>query len=243
MGTGLTNKRTAEILNCFYSIERAGQRRMSDGGGPFGFDITLALLVEEIVTSYEPAAIVETGCYVGDTTTYLASAYPNLPILACDIDPAAVGFTTYRTRRASNVLVVRQDSPELVTDVSARYSSALFYLDAHWGAQWPLGRELSAICRGIAVIHDFDIGHERFSYDEYGGIRCGPELLAQVPKLGDVYYTPNPEADYPLPCLQVGRRAGVGIVPIDVDTGPLDGNPHLIRKSLGGLRSAETAAS
>ena len=215
---------------------------MSDGGGPFGFDITVALLIDEVISECRPEAIVETGCHMGDTTSYLAEVYPGLPIFSCHIEPAYSGFTRYRTREAPNVFVECRDSPALITDVSERYSPRFSVLMHIGGEQWPLVPELTAIQCGIAVIHDFDIDHPRFSYDEYNGVRCGPRLLAEIPDFPDAYYTPDPNSDYPLPCLQVGRRAGVGIVPIGVDPQPLDENPHLIRHSLNALR-AETAAS
>ena len=121
------------------------------------------------------------------------------------------------------------------------YTPAIYFLDAHWGERWPLARELQAIRSGIAVIHDFDIGHERFAYDEYDGVLCSPDYLAQIPELSEVFFTPDPAAaDYPLPCLQVGRRAGVGIVPIGVDPGPLLDNRHLTSHSLQTVRAGSS---
>jgi predicted O-methyltransferase YrrM len=244
MGLNSIDKRMSEILACFYRTERAGAVRLSDGGGPFGFDVHTGLLFEELALAYRPTAIVETGCFLGDTTAYLAGAYSDIPIFTCDIDAGAAQFTESRLRGNDHVTVKHCDSPGLVTEVSEQHSQVLFFLDAHWAEQWPLARELSAIRRGIAVVHDFDIGHPRFDYDEYDGVRCGPDLLKQLSNMPDAFFTPDPDAaDYPIPCLQVGRRAGVGIVPIGVGHGPLDENPHLTRHSLSALRGAETAAS
>lgn len=244
MAISSIDKRMFEILTCFYRVERAGAVRLSDGGGPFGFDVHTALLFEELVVAYRPTAIVETGCFLGDTTAYLAAAYSDTPIFTCDINAGAAKFTASRLRRNNHVTVKHCDSPHLVTEVSEQHSRVIFFLDAHWDERWPLADELSAIHSGIAVIHDFDIGHPRFDYDEYKGIRCGPDVLMQASNMPEAFFTPDPNtADYPLPCLQVGRRAGVGIVPIGVDHDPLDENPHLTRHSLSTLRGAETAAS
>lgn len=133
-----------------------------------------------------------------------------------------------RLRAASNLTVACVDSPALVTAVVARHERPLFFLDAHWGAQWPLDRELAAITTGIVMIHDFDIGHPRFAFDTYQGTACGPAMLAAMPTPPARYFTPDPQADHPLPCLQTGRRAGVGIVAIGVDPDPLEAHPHLI---------------
>ena len=45
----------------FYRTGRAGACRLSDGGGPFGFDIAVALVADEVITGYRCDAIAETG--------------------------------------------------------------------------------------------------------------------------------------------------------------------------------------
>jgi hypothetical protein len=62
----------------FYRTGRAGACRLSDGGGPFGFDIAVALLADELISGYGCDAVAETGCFLGDTTDYLARRYPAL---------------------------------------------------------------------------------------------------------------------------------------------------------------------
>ncbi|GAA4626824.1 hypothetical protein GCM10023196_036650 [Actinoallomurus vinaceus] len=218
---------------------------MSDGGGPFGFDIHLALLFDDIVAVYRPSAIVETGSYLGDTTAYLANAYPSLPVITCDVDPSHAGYTAARLRHADNVAVHHADSPTVVAEASREHAPAVYFLDAHWGEQWPLARELAELANGpgpaVAVIHDFDIGYPGFGYDVYDGVPCGPGILTGVPGLPDVYFTSNPEATYPLPCLQTGRRTGVGVIPIGLPAEPLAGIPRLRQHSRTATTSAVTS--
>ncbi len=81
------------------------------------------------------------------------------------------------------------------------------------------------------MIHDFDIGHDRFSFDTYDGIACGPApgVMASPP---DRYYVLDPSAALPVPCLQTGRRAGVGVViPRELGRGQ-PGNPYLAERVL-----------
>jgi hypothetical protein len=229
LGSG---SRVDVTFGVFYRVERAGAGRLSDGGGPFGFDVTLALLVDDLVRRFACDVLAEAGCFLGDTTVYLARRYPDLPVKSCDVDAGHAAFTGYRMAGLANASVACVDSASLVSDVCAAYQRPLFYLDAHWGADWPLARELTAIKTGVAVIHDFDIGHPRFSFDSYRGTACGPEFLARMPHPPDRYFTPNPHANYPLPCLQVGRRAGVGVVVIGLDPSPLDGHPYLLAHEL-----------
>lgn len=201
-------------VGVFYRTGRAGAPRLSDGGGPFGFDIAVALLVDELIRRYGCDAIAETGCFAGDTTCYLARRYPRLPVYSCDTDPACAAFTAHRVVSCANATVTCEDSPQMLTRVTARHARPLAFLDAHWGAHWPLIAELDVVttAAGIAVVHDFDIGHDRFSYDSYDGVPCGPLLLSRMASPPDRYYVLNPSARLPVPCLQTGRRAGVGVV-------------------------------
>ncbi|HEU5155372.1 MAG TPA: hypothetical protein VFU43_00100 [Streptosporangiaceae bacterium] len=212
---------TAAILEVFYRVERAGVIRLSDGGGPFGFDITIALIVDDLIRRYACDAIVETGCFLGDTTCYLSRRYPNIPLYSCDLDAGYAAFTRRRLAGYGNARVTQEDSPDLIARVSTRHKRPFFFLDAHWGEQWPLARELEQISSGVVAVHDFDIGHPRFSYDEYDGIVCGPGVLAAMKNPPDAYFTPDVDAVPALPCLQVGRRAGVGFIAVGLDSGPL----------------------
>jgi hypothetical protein len=221
-------------VNVFYRTGRAGVVRLSDGGGPFGFDIAVALLVDEIIRGYRCVAFAETGCFAGDTTSYLARRYPGLPVYACDIDPGSAAFTARRLMKHTNAVVTCEDAPLMLARVGAAHARPLAYLDAHWGDRWPLADELNTLTAagGIAVIHDFDIGHDRFGYDTYDGIACGPALLARMPNPPDRYYVLDPSARLPVPCLQTGRRAGVGVV-IPRELGyRAPGNPYLAERIL-----------
>ena len=201
-------------LGVFYRTGRAGAQRQSDGGGPFGFDIAVALMVDELIRGFGCDAIAETGCFAGDTTFYLARRYPGLPVYSCDIDRACAAFTARRLADCPNAEITCEDSPGMLGRVAARHTRPLAFLDAHWGAHWPLADELGIVtaAAGVAVIHDFDIGHDRFSYDTYDGLPCGPLLLSRMAVPPAWYYALDPSAALPVPCLQTGRRAGVGVV-------------------------------
>ncbi|MEV8038631.1 hypothetical protein [Streptomyces sp. NPDC086182] len=112
----------------------------------------------------------------------------------------------------------------------------LVFLDAHWGPDWPLAGELTALRTGaaVAVIDDFQIGHPRFGYDTYDGQVCGPQLVTEVLPDLERMFVGNIEADYPLPCLQTGRRSGTGIIAFGLDGGhsPLTGHPWFVEVPL-----------
>lgn len=195
------------ILECFYGTPRVGSFRLSDGGGPFGFDITVACQVEHLVRYGELDGIVETGSFVGDTLEYLGRRYPELPVLGIEINPDFAAVALQRTADLANVEVRVGDSAELLAGVLLDLHRPLVYLDAHWEEDWPLAVELGAITRGVVAVDDVNIANPRFGFDQYGDVRLDPDLL-QVLRPDVDWHVGTPDADYPHPCLQVGRRTG-----------------------------------
>jgi hypothetical protein len=120
----------------------------------------------------------------------------------------------------------------MLARLSAQHGRVFAYLDAHWAGQWPLLSELDTLTAAIAMIHDFDIGHERFSFDTYDGVACGPALLASMAQPPDRYFAFNPAAVLPVPCLQTGRRAGVGVIATGLDAAALEASPYLQGRNL-----------
>ncbi|MDO0917759.1 hypothetical protein QQM39_45370 [Streptomyces sp. DT2A-34] len=210
-----------ELLANFYTVERAGGFRLSDGGGPFGFDITTALQVDFLMASYGCDGIVETGSFLGDTTTYLARQYPDTPIRTCDVSEEYASFTRRRLAGQDNVRVLTGSSDQLLPRLLKNFSRPLVYLDAHWYEHWPIREEIALTGTGIVAIDDFDIGHRRFSFDEYDGTRLDARLIARVLPELDELFVGDPEADYPFPCLQTGRRSGTAYLVRGLDPGPL----------------------
>jgi hypothetical protein len=232
---------TGRTVDVFYRTGRAGARRLADGGGPFGFDIAVALMVDELIRAFGCDAVAETGCFAGDTTFYLARRYPGLPVYSCDTDPECAAFTARRLAGCANAEVTCEDSPGMLGRVTARHSRPVAFLDAHWGEDWPLADELGIVTSagGIAVIHDFDIGHDRFSYDSYDGLACGPLVLSRMASPLAWYYTLDPSAVLPVPCLQTGRRAGVGVIlGRGLDAGQDPPSRYLAARRLDAARAA-----
>ncbi|MER0477243.1 hypothetical protein ABR737_02515 [Streptomyces sp. Edi2] len=214
------------LLGAFYRTPRAGGLdRLAGGGGPLGFDITTACQVHHLMTAYGCDGIVESGCHLGDTTEYFARAYPQLPVRTCDLDPGRAAFTRARLATWRNADVRHGDSATLLPALLAGLRRPLLFLDAHWGPRWPLRAELAAIHEGVAVIDDFDIGHPRFGHDTYDGVACGPQLVAEELPALERMFVGHVEADYPLPCLQTGRRSGTGFLALGLDDRPMAAHP------------------
>jgi hypothetical protein len=199
---------TEKIYDVFYRIARIGASELSDGGGPLGFDITTALEFDYIIQRYQCDAIIETGSNCGDSTEYFARVYPHMSIITCDVVDKYVEITRRRVGHLPHCTVLKADSPDVIAKYADVFRCPLFFLDAHWYEPWPLERELSLIKRGIVCVDDFDIGHPRFGYDEYQGVKCDAHLLTPFRDKYPVHYTNNPDVLHELPCLQVGRRGG-----------------------------------
>lgn len=192
--------------------ERLGAMQLSDGGGPFGFDVTVALQVDLLIRAHECDGLVETGTFLGDTASYLARQYPRLPVRSIEVDRACAAVASRRLEGLANCEVLHGDSVQLLPEALEGFQCPLVYLDAHWGEVWPLHDELRSIRRGVVCVDDFNIGHPRFGFDIYDGVTCGAGLIAEtLPDLEELYVG-NPLADYEAPCLQVGRRSGTAFV-------------------------------
>lgn len=222
------------LLVTFYTTERCGAVRLSDGGGPFGFDITVAVQVDALVETYACDGIIETGTFLGDTTAYLARRYPSLPVRSIEIDEASAAFASRRLRDLPNCQVVCGDSADLLAKLVDGLERPLVYLDAHWEDAWPLREELRSVQRGIVGIDDFDIGHPRFGFDVYDGSACGVDLVAEALPEVDELYLGNPFADYGVPCLQVGRRTGTAYLCRGLDPAPMRSSPWFVRVPMTG---------
>lgn len=221
------------VFDAFYRTARAGHLDgLSDDGGPFGFDITVALQIDQAVTAYRCDGIVETGTHLGDTAEYLARRYPNLPVRTCELDPARARFAEQRLRAFPNTHVVCGDSAALLPVLVRGLARPMVVLDAHWAPVWPLPAELAGLAGPllppagcVVAVDDFAIGHPRFGHDTYEGVVCGLGLVAET--LPHLYrmFVGNPTALYPLPCLQPGRRSGTGYLALGVGDEPLLNSP------------------
>jgi hypothetical protein len=120
-------------------------------------------------------AIVETGTWMGDTAGYLATT-TNVPVYSCELDRTAHAIAKLRLARLSQVHLERGDSRAFLRGLSSRISRekrCLFYLDAHWHSDLPLGEELGIIAEAwrdyVIVVDDFRVpGDEGYDYDSYG---------------------------------------------------------------------------
>jgi hypothetical protein len=151
--------------------------RRGTWGGPFNGQEFRQALFQQLIQTVMPAAIVETGTYLGTTTELFAGT--GLPVFTIEGHARNYGFARARLRRYRNVALCYGDSrtqlKRLFDGPLASFGNKnLFcYLDAHWNDDLPLAEELDIIFSRsqsvIVMIDDFQVpGDSGYSYDDYG---------------------------------------------------------------------------
>jgi hypothetical protein len=134
-------------------------------GGAFNGQPLRQALFLALIRQLEPAAIVETGTYLGPTTEFMAET--GLPIFTIEAHPRRYGFARARLWRRRNVTLLQDDSwAALLTlfDGPLRgfgNRTLFFYLDAHWNDDLPLAEEIEIIFArcpaAVVMVDDFRV--------------------------------------------------------------------------------------
>lgn len=138
-------------------------------------DAVMLVRLREIIRSHYINVVVETGIDKG-WSTIAFSGLTDL-VIGIDIDPGAIGAASRNANDASrdNILFLLDNSPDALRKLRPILPfQTLYFLDAHWGAYWPLLDEIAAIGRGAGVIvfHDIFVpDHPELGFDSYGGQR------------------------------------------------------------------------
>lgn len=217
---------SSKLFECFYTTPRASADLLSDGGGPFGFDIHAALAIDSVIKDYGIKSIIETGTSRGDTAEYLARLYPELEITSIEIDKDLAHFAKLRLRKYHNIKVFQGNSAEILEKLPKNNNPTLYYLDAHGLSDWPLLKEIQSIHgESVIVIDDFDIGTPPFHYDTYNGVRCDINLIKKILEDKQALYSIDIGYKFKYPCLQMQRRGGKVFIPKNVTSKYISTNP------------------
>jgi len=132
-------------------------------------------LIRQIISNLPVSSFVETGTYMGDSTSYVAKLNRNLPIFSCEINDDFFGVGKRQLEGFENVELHKSSSPEFIENLleSNRLGDLpVFFLDAHWYSYWPLEDEINIISSSgmscVIVIDDFKVpGRPEFVYSKY----------------------------------------------------------------------------
>ena len=130
-------------------------------------DPNLTLLIKKLQADFRLLNFVETGTYDGETSLAMSLLFDR--VFTCDVKDWKRRLEFYHAR---NLVYETRSSPEFLrAHLPEIRAQSLFYLDAHWGAYWPLREELAIVfaeCQNpVILIDDFDAGNGLF-YDQYG---------------------------------------------------------------------------
>lgn len=151
---------------------------------PFNGDPHIGERIRELVAKHGVRTIVETGTYQGVTTLALACLVnAGGEVVSIEKNPKLFKEAEERGMFAP-VYLLDGDSRERLPEVMTAWDGPFFfYLDAHWGADWPLLGELAAIAdagiKPVIVIHDFEVPGTDLGFDEYGGQRLDWEYVRE----------------------------------------------------------------
>src|SRR3989344_6923477 len=108
---------------------------------PLHADPVIVKSFRHIISKYNITSIVETGTFLGSTTSLLASLFPNLHIYTCEINRESYLKARENLSKYKNVHIFHGTSPDFLKKILPDKSMGkrpLFYLDAHWLDDWPL---------------------------------------------------------------------------------------------------------
>lgn len=148
------------------------------------------ILMKRLVASLNIDMIIETGTYLGSTAYFLSKNFPNIPIVTVESNDAHYQKAREVLSGCGNVKQYLGSSIEVFGGLDWRnVSNPLFYLDAHWGEVFPLGKELefisARVARAVIVVDDFQIeGRPDYAFGVNHGrdTSFGPKWYGRSPE-------------------------------------------------------------
>lgn len=174
----------------------------------FNGDTLLAERIAKLIRDKHITLVVETGTYHGVTTEMLASVAPW--VVSAESNPLYQKEALVRLKDCKNVDCQLGPSPDIIQMLQLpRDGQVLFFLDAHWGYDWPLLDELRQIklrnLKPLILIHDFKVpDHPEFGYDVYGANSCEWDYVRDL--VVDIYGVDRFVLTYPTEA--AGSRRG-----------------------------------
>jgi hypothetical protein len=159
---------------------------------PFNNDIYAQDEFRKLVEKYGIQTIVETGTYLGQTTPFLSELVKK--VLTIEVNSNYYN-QCHHLDSYKNIIRKLGNSPEVMKEMLPSLPKPiLFFLDAHWGYDWPLLGELQTIANlklnnSIIVVHDCKVPRKDFGFDSYNDQELTYEYVKEKLNLiyGDKY--------------------------------------------------------
>jgi len=201
------------------------QLHIADDEAGFHGDHYVLQLVDHLMAY--ASAFVETGSYMGQTISYVAKAYPKMPIYSCEQNAERHANVKGQLGHLPHVHLYHQVSPDFLYDAHKQFphlrkQTNLYWLDAHGFGfdQWPLRDEVAYLTRemssALILIDDFQVPNRPdFGYDAYNGQSCALDYIYPSIQPGRTYYMVYPT--YTQKTSKVHPLRGVGLLFYGVD--------------------------
>ena len=198
-------------------IEHIEPYRYMDGWSmkPFNGQVRRLQNICLINNAFKPDFCVETGTYLGTTTTFLAGL-PNIKTYTFEINPESASHAKNRfvnNYPYLNIELVTGDStvelPKILRTLNPDVKMFV-YLDSHWLYEVPTAQEINFLnewgSNWIAVIDDFKVEHDPgYGFDTYNKEIVGPDVVPHINGLE--IWVPKEKSQY-----ETGARRGTGYI-------------------------------
>ena len=168
-----------ELRQRFGQDTKGFDRHMSETCGcRVIIDPNFVRLIKKLKADFGLRNFVETGTYNGETSVAMSLLFDK--VFTCDVIDWKRQPELYF---ADNLVYETRNSPEFLrAHLPEIRSQSMFFLDAHWGAYWPLRDEMAIIFKEceqpVIIIDDFDAGNG-LSFDQYEETKLDLNYIAQ----------------------------------------------------------------
>ena len=152
------------------------------GKGPLNSQDLRIKLVKDLLKSFKPLLIVETGTFLGDTTEFL-SKYSK--VISIEKSRLFYYLSTSRFYNKKQIQIIHGKSEVELRKLINFHDKTFFYLDAHWGEELPLKDEVEQITNNyskyLICIDDFAVPNDNsWGFDSYAGVKLDINLLSNL---------------------------------------------------------------
>ncbi len=142
---------------------------------PFNCASELSTFFTYIEEEYNIRTVIETGTFKANTASFFATTFDTVHTV--EVNPEFYEESRKILESFPNVHCHQGSSPNILRKIlpNLAHERVLFYLDAHWYADWPLLNELREIRKThknncIIVVDDFKVpGRNDIPYDTHNG--------------------------------------------------------------------------
>lgn len=182
---------------------------------PFNGDTFVELEFLKLKSLFAIERVIETGTCLGGSTVWFSQHFDFVATIESNENylEIAVERCAYDSGHQHPIYFRLGDSAQCLGEVIKQMSAddhTIFFLDAHWGENWPVLKELKLIelagIRPVIIIHDFKVPGKDFQFDSFHG---QPLDISYIKPALDLIYQGGKGYGYHYNSYVTGARVGV----------------------------------